>query len=304
MSTVMTGAIAHSLKKTLNKIVDDKLDGIESSVVYKKWCDTPSMEDAYEDDLEMAGPGLASEKPEGNTMSSGTIREGYVTRYLARTFALKLMITEEAIEDRKYPQVIDAARRLKRAMYKTMDIDATNMLVRMFNSSYTGGDGVCLGNSAHTLASGGTWSNILSTPLSPSRAAWIIATSQIRKYVGHDGVIEGFEPEKILCPTEQWGTWAGIVGSTHAPEAGSFNEINVVNEVHDRTDVIPIKYWTNTTTNWAIKTSAEGGPNFRVRRQPRGRSWNNNDQEIIIYGISARWARGWSDPRSILGSNA
>lgn len=301
MSSVFTGSIAHALKKTLNAIVDDKTDGIEANAVFTKWCDIKEQEDNYEDDLETAGPGLASEKPEGAEIATGSIREGFLTRYIARTFGLKLIVSEEALEDNKYPKVIEAARRLKRALWKTADIDATLMLVRATSSSYVGGDLVSLASASHTLASGGTWSNTMATPMSPSRAAMIIATSQVRKYPGHDGITEGYEPKRILCPTEQWAVWDGLINSTKAPES-NVNEINVVNKLD--LEVVPIKYWSNTTTNWALQTDADNGLQFRWRRRPKNRSWVDNDHENMKYSISARWSRGWSDARSLLFSNA
>lgn len=303
MATVFTSVIAHSLQETLNEIIDDSTDGVESGLVMSKWLKQGSMEGAYVDDLEMGGPGLAYEKPEGSEMGTGSIKEGPITRYLARTFALKMLVTEEALEDGKYDRAINGGRRLKRAMYKTADIDATNMLIRMFNATFTGGDGLCLGSAAHTLPSGGTWSNIMATPMSPSRQAVIIATSAMRKYPGHDGITDGVEPVKVVHPTEQWGVWAGILKSAKAPEPGAFNEINVVNSELNITSV-PVKYWNNTTTNYAFVTDAENGLQFKWRRKPRSRSWVDNDQEIMKYGISARWARGWSDPRAIFGVNA
>jgi hypothetical protein len=71
------------------------------------------MSDHYEDDLEMGGPALASEKPEGTEISVGAMREGVLTRYFARTFALRIIVTEEAMEDKKYDQVINAELRKK-----------------------------------------------------------------------------------------------------------------------------------------------------------------------------------------------
>lgn len=298
MSLVFTSVIAHSLQETLDHIIDDDTDGVESSLVMSKWLKQQSMDGAYEDDLEMGGPGLAYEKPEGSEMGTGTLKEGPLTRYLARTFALKMLVTEEALEDKKYDKAINAGRRLKRAMYKTADIDATNMLIRAFNPAYTGGDGQPLASNAHTLPGGGTFSNIMATPMTPSRQGVIIATSAMRKFPGHDGITEGAEPRIIVCPTEQWAVWAGLLKSEKAPEAGATNEINVVNSELNL-KVVPIKYWTNTTTQWAVITDAENGFSFRWRRRPRSRTWVDNDQEIMKYGISSRWARGWSDPRCI-----
>jgi hypothetical protein len=303
MSTVFTSVIANALKETLEQVIDDPTDGYDKGALLHKWLDEMPMDDNWEDDLESGGPGLASEKTEGAEMNTGTIREGYITRYIARTFALKLIVTEEAIEDRKYPKIINAARRLKRALWKTADIDATNILVRGFNTGYVGGDGQPLWSASHTLPHGGTFSNTMSVPMSPSRAAVIIATSAMRKLPGHDGLTEGYEPKVVVCPTEQWAVWEGLLRSRFAPEPGAFNEINVVNQSLDLR-VVPNKYWTNSTTNYGYLTDCEYGLNFRWRRRPRSRTWIDNAQELMNYGISARWARGWSDPRASYGVNA
>lgn len=304
MSTVFTGTIFHSLKKTLRKIINDPSDGFQSKAYVHRFCEEGSMDENYVDDLEMGGPGLASEKTEGAEIYTGTMREGVLTRYFARTFAQKLIVTREAMEDCKYDQALMLARRLKRSMWKTVDIDATNLLVRMFNTSYVGGDGQCLGASTHTLPGGGTFSNIMATPLSPSRAAMIAATSQLKLYPGHDGITEGVMPKKIVCPVAQWAVWEGIVKSSKAPEPGQFNEINVVNQTLNIEDIVANPYWSNTTTNWALITDADNGLNFLWRRKPSSDDWVDNDQQLYKYAISARWGRGWSDPRCILGVNA
>lgn len=299
---INTSVIANALKETLDEINTDSHDGIEQKAVFTKWCEIKGMEDHYEDDLEVGGPGLASEKTEGASMATGTIKEGYITRYLARTFALKLVITEEAMDDNKYPKVIQAARRLKRALWKTADIDATNMLVRMTNTSYPGGDGLPLGSASHTLPHGGTFSNIMATPMSPSRSAVIQARTAAGKMPGHDGNTEGYELKKVVCPLDQWAVWDGLVLSEKAPEAGQFNEINVVNRLG--LQVIPNKYWQNTTTNYIYLTDAEGGLQFRWRKRPVSATWKDNDPTLTFHSIRARWARGWSDPRAAYVVNA
>lgn len=303
MSAVFTSSIANALKLTLEKIVDDRTDNVESSALCRQWLEEKSMSDFYEDDLESAGPGLASEKPEGTEMATGTIKEGYLTRYISKTFALKLIITEEAMEDAKYPKILSAARRLKRALWKTVDIETTQILVRMFNTAFVGGDGQPLGSASHTLPHGGTWSNLMAVPAAPSKVAVVDATTQMRKYPGHDGITEGFEPVKVLCPTDQWATWSELLKSQFDPVTSNFAKINVVNNDLELTAVAN-KYWNNTSTNWAILTDAPDKLNLRWRRRPRNRTWVDNSQELMNYGISARWSRGWSDPRAIFCVNA
>jgi hypothetical protein len=209
--TVFSGDIYHALKNTLDSIVDDKRG--EKSSIYKKWCLVKNQKDQYEDDLETGGPGLASEVAEGQEVPMGSIRQGFLTRYLARKFGLRLVITEETMEDNKYKQTIDAAKRIDRAMWKTLDIDCTAMLVRAFNTSYTGGDGQPLCSASHTMPHGGTFSNVMATPMSPSRSAVIVARTQAMLYPGHDGVTEGYDLKRVLFPVAQWGVWEGILKS-------------------------------------------------------------------------------------------
>lgn len=292
---VFAGTIYHALKATLNEIVDDKTDGYESNLDLSKWMSVKGMNDNYEDDLETGGPGLAAEVAEGEEVPAGEIREGYVTRYRARKFGLRLVVSEEAVEDNKYDKVINMGGRLKRALYKTADIDATNILVRATSTSYPGGDGLPFSSASHTLPAGGTFSNTMATPMTPSRMSVIVATSQIRKFPGHDGVTEGAMPTKVVYPVEQWAMWDGILKSDKAPEPGAFNEINVAKGLN--LTGVALKYWDNTTTNYAFITDVENGFNWRWRRKPKSRTWVENSQEMMQHSISARWARGWSDPR-------
>lgn len=303
MTSVFTSSITNALKETLELIIDDPTDGYDQRALFHQWMDERPMSDNWEDDQEYGGPGLATEKPEGQEMSTGSIYQGYTTRYIARTFALKLIITEEALEDNKYDKVIRAAGRLKRALWKTADIDATQVLVRAWNTSYVGGDAQPLFSASHTLPQGGTFSNTMAVPLGPSVTAVQVATSSMRKLPGHDGITEGVEPRMILCPTEQWAVWDEILKSKFVPESGNFARVNVAN-MSLNLSALPIKYWSNTTTNYCFLTDCDYGLQFRWRRKPRSRTWVDNDQELMKYGISARWARGWSDPRCAYGVQA
>jgi len=300
--TTFSGNVYNAFKETLDNVIDDSTDGIESSADFVKWCEVGTMKDAFVDDLEMGGPGYAYEKTEGQDISSGDIKEGYMTRYWARTFGLRIQVSEETSEDVKYDKVLMAGKRAKRALWKTADVEATNMLQRATNTAFVGGDGQPLASASHSLPNGGTFSNQMATPLSASRAAMISAVTSIRKMVGHDGTIEGYEPKAILCPIDQWATWQSITQSKISPEAGNFSEINVINKLG--LDVHPLKYWTNSTTNWCVRTDVENGIKFNWRRKPRSRSWVENSQEVMTWAVTARWARNWSDPRSIFFVNA
>lgn len=299
---ISTSVVAESLKDTLDEIMTDKDDGIGDSEI-SRYYDVSSMKDNYIDDIEYGGPGLASEKTEGEEMAVGDVRQGFIKRYRARTYALKMIVTEEAQEDNKYEEVIKAARRLKRAMFKTRRVDAALVLARAWNPSYPGGDNVPLCSASHPLPHGGTASNTLAVALSPSRVALQAVIIAMGQLPGHDGIKEGYEPKKVLCPYPQKFLWREILGSEYAPEAGEYNRINVVNRDYDL-ELVPLLYWDNTTTNWGVKSDAENGFRFLNRRKPRSGTWMDNDRETMKYKISARWDRGWSNWRTFYGSQA
>lgn len=299
---VSTSVIFLSLKATLDKFMDDLKPGYEKGLIFPKWMNVGNMTDQYVDHLEMAGPSLASETPEGSPLTVGGIMQGVMKRYIARKFGKKMVVTDEAIEDTKYDQVLSAGKRLMRIVYKTADISATTIAARGWNASYPGADGVALFSTAHPLPRGGTFSNTLAVPISPSRAAVIQLTTMARLFPGHDGTTEGHEPQDIVCPTTQWAVWDGVVKSEKAPEPGNFNEINVAKDVVR--GVVSIKYWSNSTTNFFMTTDCENGLNFFWKRKPRQRSWPDEDNEAMNYGVSARWDHGWSDPRCAVGSGA
>ena len=301
MSQLTTSVAFATLKATLEEIVTDDTDNVEKNVAYKKYMKVEGMDDNYVDDLSNGGPGLATEKAEGQALDVLSLNNGYQTRYIARKFGLIMQITEELDEDGKYnDKYIDAARRMKRAIYKTMDVDCAQILNRAFNASYVGGDGLCLANSAHTIPGGGTFSNTLSVAFSPSRAAVIVMTQNIMLLPGWDGVTEGYNATAVVHPVAQWGAWKGILGSDKVPESGN-NEINVAADMNLKQ--IPVPFWSASTTNWGMLTDA-ARLKLKVRRKPKARTWYDEPTEVINHGISARWARGWSDPRCFYGSNA
>jgi hypothetical protein len=303
MSEVFTSTAALALKETLEAIDTDEHGDEGSKAIFPKWLNVKTMSDNYIEYYEIAGSGLAGEKPEGESFPLGSIIEGPLTRFNARTYGQRMIVSDEAIEDLKYDKVVQAAKRNNRALWKLADFDATLLLTRATNSSFVGGDQQPLASTAHVLPGGGTYSNMLSVAMSPSKAALVIATAQLMQQVGHDGLIDGLEPKKALFPVQQWGVWREVLGSSYDPTPGAYNAINVINRDLDIKPV-PIKYWTSTTTNWALLTDAELGLMWFWRRKPKSNTWVTEDKTMMNYAISARWSRGWVNPRCILFSNA
>lgn len=301
MSTVFTTTNAAALKETLSDILTDNTDKLEESLHMKKWLKQKSMDDAWVEDQEYAGPGLLSEKPEGQDIATGTMRQGFAKRYIARTYALQMIVTDEALEDNKYDEVIQAGKRMKKSAFWTINYDSATIPARAWNSSYVGGDGVSLANASHPLAHGGTFSNTLATAMSPSRLALQTVMTAVEQLPSHNGLFDPLMVKKILCPVGQRFTWEGILGSKNVPESNN-NEINVVAKAD--IDLVPIVYWSDSTTRWGVTTDADNGLQWRWRRRMRSTQWVENSNMTMKYAISYRADWGWSNPRSFYGSNA
>jgi hypothetical protein len=296
--------VALNLKETLEEIITDQYDGVEANLDYPKWMKNRPMSDNFEDDQEYAGGGLLAETPEGTEIPAISLTEGYTKRYAARKFTARYIVTEEAMDDSKYPKVIAAVKRLKRAGFKTKDIDATNVLVRAVNASFPGPDGVALGSASHPLAAGGTFSNLLATPVAPSTAGWNSAIAQLDQMVDHDGLIEGYKAVAVLHPVQQRGVWTQLLNSQMDPEMGNFSAVNVIKKYDNDIKRVQLKYWTNTTTNWCLQTDADNGFQMRDRKKWSSKTWIEYNQELMNYSLSARWDTGFSDPRCALFVNA
>ena len=92
------------LQDGLNAVFGLEYD--EFPTYYDKIFDVTSSAKAYEEDVLMVGLGGAVEKPEGNSITYDAGQEAWVARYVHSTIALAFAITEEAVEDGRYGDII------------------------------------------------------------------------------------------------------------------------------------------------------------------------------------------------------
>jgi hypothetical protein len=303
-ANIFQNTLTKALQETLSEVILDEES--ESDTSWKIWLDKKTMKDAFEEVAEWGGPQLMLRKEEGQPIGFGTIDPGILTTYIAAVFALKLGVSEEALEDNKHEEILDMKMHFMNSYKATVDVLATNLLVRGFNTAFPvigGNQPVFSANHPLPQGSGGSYTNILAQPMTPSVTALMNIHNMVRKLPGHNGLPRSYKMKRILCPTEQELIWAAILGSEKDPQPGNFTKINVANSKHSlmNLDVLGLIHWDNTTTNWAVQTDAPGGPNIRFRRPVRQRSWTNNDNEMMLYSMSCRLAVGVSDGRSLVG---
>lgn len=303
---ITEGMLVDTLKATLEGIYTDVSDNIEEHYsVWKKWASDDKQDDAWVEYASIFMSGMASEKPEASPIPVATLGEGFITRFLLRTIGIMLIFSEELREDCKYPKAIDAARHNKRNLFRSMDIDITQMLMRAFNTAYTYADGVCLCSASHPLEGGaGVISNLMPDAVAPSVQALQDMINFASGMIGLDGVVEPLEIKSIVFPIQQRLKWSAILGSTMTPEAGNFAEINVLKKDFS-IEQVPVPRWLSSTTQYVAMTDAEGGAMVKFKRRPRVKNWNDEDNTVVKHAITTRYARNWTNTaRTVIGMDA
>ena len=119
-----------------------------------------------------------------------------------QTCALPIFsLTEEAIEDNLYDSLSARyTKALARAMAYTKQVKAAAVLNNGFTSGFNGGDGQPLFSSAHPLVSGGTNSNIPSTPADLNETSLEAAVIQISLWTDERGLLIAAKPKKLIVP--------------------------------------------------------------------------------------------------------
>ena len=308
MATFITSnPLWKAMKKTLDGITSEDLSKKQVCIGKGKLCVTEKMEDGYADDIEVAGTTFLTEKDEGTPMAVQGIIVGGTKRYLPKTLALKLSISEEAMEDNKYDKIINASKRLQKSAYNTQDIDAATVMLNG-TSTLQGYDNVALFSTSHLITAGGTASNCLISSaggsiigMTPSQAALIQMRIAATLLPGPNGLPDGKRFTGITFPEAQYDLWKNITGCANTV-GNNFNDLNVTKDYD--LDLVPV-YWYDavTTTFWAGMTDAEDGMRYLIKRPIRGKVWVDNDGEVAHHGVSYRAAIGVSNWRAfILGA--
>ena len=270
---------------------------------------TETSDRAFEEEVMLSGFAGASTKTEGAMVTYDTAEEVYTARYTNETVALAFAITEEAIEDNLYDRLAARyTRALARSMAHTKQVKGATILNNMFTSG-TGGDGVVLGSASHPLASGGTFSNILSTAADLSETSLEQALIDIAGLVDERGLKIALQGTRMIIPKELQFTAERILRSPLSTTAGGTgdgtfakNDINATLNL----GMVPQGYFVNhylaDTDAWFIMTDAPNGLKHFVRAPIKTAIEGDFDTGNVRFKARERYVFGWSDPRGIFGT--
>ena len=256
---------------------------------------------AFEEEVMLSGFGNAGVKPEGQSVNYDSATETFTARYTHETLALAFSITEEAIEDNLYDRLASRyTKALARSMANAKQVKAANVLNRAFNSSYTGGDGLELCSTAHTIVAG-TEQNELSTAADLNETSLEQALIDIAALTDERGLKIAAKGMKLIIPSALQFTAERLMKSTQRVGTAD-NDINAVRNMGMIPQGSTVNHYLTDTDAFFIKTDVPNGLKHFVRAPIKTAMEGDFDSGNVRYKARERYSFGWSDWRGIFGS--
>ena len=219
--------------------------------------------------------------------------------------ALAFALTEEAVEDNLYDSLGKRyVKALAKSMANTKEVKGADVLNNAFSSSFTGGDGVSLINTAHPLSGGGTAANRATTMADLNEASLEDALIDISTFTDDRGLTISVQADKLVVPPQLVFVADRILNSQQRSGTAD-NDINAIKN----TGVLPGGYAVNHYLSdpdaffilTSVNSSGEGLKMFQ--RSPMETSMEPDfSTGNIRYKARERYSFGFSDWRGIYGS--
>ena len=269
---------------------------------HKEIYETETSERSFEEETKLSGFSAAPVKNEGSAMAYDNAQEAWSTRYTHETIALGFSITEEAIEDNLYDSLSARyTKALARAMAYTKQVKAAAVLNNGFSSSYPGGDGVSLFNTAHPLVSGGTNSNTPSTQVDLNETSLEAAVIKIAAWTDERGLLIAAKPRKLIVPPGLMFVAKRLL-DTELRVGTTDNDINALKAMGSVPEGYKVNHFLTDPNGWYLLTDVPNGLKHFVRTPLQNSMDGDFDTGNVRYKSRERYSFGWSDPLGVFGS--
>jgi len=273
-------------------------------VEYTDLYNVQDSEQAYEQDVELTGFGLATVKGQGASVAYDTESQGWITTYTHIAYALGYIVTYEERKDNLYEEV--SMRRAKGnafSMAQTIENVAAFIYNNAFSTTYfTLPDAQALISTAHVNSSGGTYSNQLSSNADLSEAALEDMSIQIMLATNNRGLKIAVMPRSLHIAPSEWYNANRILKSVLQPGTTS-NNINVLKATNAYPDGIKMNHYFTSPHAWFVRTNIPNGMNMFWRERPGLEQDNDFDTKNAKAASYMRFSVGCTDGRGIFGSN-
>ena len=269
---------------------------------HKEIYETETSERSFEEETKLSGFSAAPVKNEGSAIAYDNAQEAWTARYNHETIALGFSLTEEAIEDNLYDSLSARyTKGLARAMAYTKQVKAAAVLNNGFSAAYTGGDGVALFSNAHPLVSGGSNSNIPSTPADLNETSLEAAVIQISLWTDERGLLIAAKPKKLIVPSSLQFVATRLL-ETELRVSTADNDINALKNNGSIPGGYAINHFLTDTNAWFLTTDVPNGMKHFVRTPLSNSMDGDFDTGNVRYKSRERYSFGWSDPLSMFAS--
>ena len=270
---------------------------------HKEIYETETSERSFEEETKLSGFSAAPVKNEGSAIAYDNGQEAWTARYNHETIAMGFSLTEEAIEDNLYDSLSARyTKALARSMAYTKQVKAAAVLNNGFSSTYPGGDGVSLFNSAHPLVSGGTNSNIPSTAADLNETSLEAAVIQISLWTDERGLLIAAKPKKLIVPPALQFVATRLL-ETELRVGTNDNDINAIKNNGSVSGGYTINHFLTDTNAWFLTTDVPNGMKHFERVALSTGMDGDFDTGNVRYKARERYSFGWSDPLGIWGSS-
>ena len=225
-------------------------------------------------------------------------------RYNHETIAQGFSLTEEAIEDNLYDSLSARyTKSLARSMAYTKQVKAANVLNNGFTNTaqYYGGDGVPLFSASHPLISGGTNSNVPTTPADLNETSLEAAVIQIAAWTDERGLLIAAKPRKLIIPSALQFVATRLL-ETSLRVGTNDNDINALKNNGSIPEGYAINHFLTDTNAWFLTTDVPNGMKHFVRVPMATGMDGDFDTGNVRYKARERYSFGWSDPLGMYGS--
>jgi hypothetical protein len=229
----------------------------EHETQYTKLFDIKSSSKNFEELVQQTGFGLAPVKPEGSSTAYDSHAQGYIARGINVAYSLGYIVTREELADNLYEEVsMRRAGSLAFSMAQTRENVGANVYNRVTNASFTGGDAVALGSTAHPTVSGNQ-SNILATAADLSEASLEDLTIQILDATDFKGLKVSISPKCLVIPTALIYDAQRILKSNLRVGTAE-NDTNALKLLGVIPEIVVNNYLTD-ADQWFIRTNVQDG---------------------------------------------
>jgi len=269
---------------------------------HKEVYETETSERSFEEETKLSGFSAAPVKNEGAPIAYDNGQEAWTARYNHETIAQGFSLTEEAIEDNLYDSLSARyTKALARSMAYTKQVKAAAVLNNGFTSGYNGGDGVPLFSASHPLVSGGTNSNIPSTPADLNETSLEAAVIQISLWTDERSLLIAAKPRKLIVPPSLQFVATRLL-ETELRVGTNDNDINALKNNGSIPEGYAINHFLTDTNAWFLTTDVPNGMKHFVRVPLQNSMDGDFDTGNVRYKSRERYSFGWSDPLGMYGS--